>query len=52
MKEYGLTKEIILSDKVIMYKDLLKKNEKSDPNENYNININNCVKNNFIKKND
>ena len=52
LKEYGLTKEIILSDKVIMYKDLLKKNEKSDPNENYNININNCVKNNFIKKND
>ena len=27
LKEYGLDKEITLSDKVIMYKDLLKKNE-------------------------
>ena len=50
LKEYGLDKEIILSDKVIMYKDLLKKNEKLDPNENYNNNINNCVNNNFIIK--
>ena len=50
LKEYGLTKEIILSDKVIMYKDLLKKNEELDPNENYNNNINNCVNNNFIIK--
>ncbi len=50
LKEYGLDKEITLSDKVIMYKDLLKKNEKLDPNENYNDNINNCVNNNFIIK--
>ena len=50
LKEYGLDKEITLSDKVIMYKDLLKKNEKLDPNENYNNNINNCVNNNFIIK--
>ena len=50
LKEYGLDKEIILSDKVIMYKDLLKKNEELDPNENYNNNINNCVNNNFIIK--
>ena len=50
LKEYGLDKEINLSDKVIMYKDLLKKNEKLDPNENYNDNINNCVNNNFIIK--
>jgi hypothetical protein len=50
LKEYGLDKEITLSDKVIMYKDLLKKNEELDPNENYNNNINNCVNNNFIIK--
>ena len=49
LEEYGLDKEITLSDKVKMYKDFLNKNKELDKSEDYNNNINNCVKNKYIK---
>ena len=42
LKEYGLDKEILLSDKVKNYKDLLKENE-DDINKEYKKYLNNCV---------
>ena len=49
LEEYGLDKQITLSDKVKMYKDFLNKNKELDKSEDYNNNINNCVKNKYIK---
>ena len=47
LRGYGLNKRIILSDKVKMYKDLLKKINSSDE---YEKNIKNCVNRNFFHK--
>ena len=47
LKEYGLDKKVFLSDKVKMYKDLLKEDEDLDKNQEYIKNVNNCAIINF-----
>ena len=49
LKEYGLNRDIILSEKVKMYNDLLKSIETFDIE--YKKKINECVSNNFLKNN-
>lgn len=48
LKEYGLNKEIILSNKVKMYKDLLLNEEKKDLSHSCRRKYNECIKLNFI----
>ena len=49
LKEYGLNKDIILSENVKMYKDLLKSIETLDIE--YKKKIDQCINNNFLKNN-
>ena len=49
LKEYGLNKNLILSEKVKMYNDLLKSIETFDIK--YKKNIDQCIYNNFLKNN-
>lgn len=48
LSEYGLNKNIILSDKVKMYKDLLKDNEELDINKIYIKSLNDCAIQHFF----
>ena len=50
LKDYGLEKEVILSEKCKMYNDLIKKNSNNEDNENYIKSIKNCIKKNYITK--
>ena len=48
LREYGIDKNIVLSDKVEMFEDLLKKIELSDSKEEYKKKVYNCVIKNFL----
>ena len=48
LSEYGLNKNIILSDKVKMFKDLLNKIENLDTNKKYKKIINACIIQHFV----
>ena len=48
LKEYGLDEEIILSNPVKMFKDLLKDNEATDINKEYQKNIVECAIQNYL----
>ena len=48
LKEYGYDKEIILSNDVKMYKDLLLKDIKKDLNKGYQKKYDECIRVNFI----
>ena len=48
LKEYGLNKDIILSNEVKMFKDLLKCNEALDENNKYQKYINECAVQNYM----
>ena len=48
LKEYGLNKKIVLSNKVEMYKDLLLKDEKKDIGDFCRRKYNECIKLNYI----
>ena len=50
LKDYGLEKEVILSEKCKMYNDLIKKNSNNEDNENYIKSIKNCINKNYITK--
>ena len=48
LKEYGLDEEIILDNPVKMFKDLLKDNEATDINKEYQKNIIECAVQNYL----
>ena len=48
LKEYGLDEEILLTKPVKMFKDLLKDNETSDVNKEYQKNIIECAIQNYL----
>lgn len=48
LKDYGLDKEIILSQNVKMYKDLLKDNEAFENYKEYQKNMDDCANQNFF----
>ena len=48
LREYGLDKDITLSNGVKMFKDLLKNNESEEENKEYKQLINQCVNENYI----
>ena len=52
LKDYGLEKEVILSDECKMYNDLIKKikNSNNEDNENYIRIIKKCINKNYIAK--